>query len=283
MFWDLPTDQKCEWLNLQKFVECYNQINSSDYWRVRCLDIDDRTNSQPELLLENSEQTQVVIERKTVIWPPPVAKLWRIQHDFANRVSSKLGDYFHDDVYVLNINNRDLRVKKQVLDSRIESIVQMILDRQDQIHSTGGIGNKSPVSWSFYRVPKYERTDDMPTSGIIVEINYPFEFFDDDELKTTLKSRSDALIGIQNIFTRQLQDTTKKFFAYPNAQRVMVVQFHTDESVLVTDEDVIKMIQETQIPPTIDEIWIANPEWISQEEFEIAYSRLYLASQNGSR
>jgi len=224
----------------------------------------------------------MVIEHKTVIYPPNAPELWRMQHRFSYSVMKRLSPYFRDALYTLSINAESLRKTRIVVDSLLDEIVGTILAEQDQIRQLGRIRSKSQISWSFRRILEEKIIADTPQFGVIVDISCSYDPFE-EEVEIIRRRYDDALRGISDIFIKRLQDTTKKFFAYPNAQRVMVVQFHTDESVLVTDEDVIKMIQETQIPPTIDEIWIANPEWISQEEFEIAYSRLYLASQNGSR
>ena len=55
-FWFPPSRGKCEWEELKSFVELFNIQFGTKYTLSSCLDQKDRTNPQPEILLEDKDQ-----------------------------------------------------------------------------------------------------------------------------------------------------------------------------------------------------------------------------------
>ncbi|MGA9382447.1 MAG: hypothetical protein WBV73_27115, partial [Phormidium sp.] len=76
---------KCEWEegNLRDFVAQFNQTFGSKYVLVKCLD-KDSTQKQPEVLLKWEGHQNMVIERKTIVYPsdPNYYSLHRRWHKF---------------------------------------------------------------------------------------------------------------------------------------------------------------------------------------------------------
>src|SRR5690242_10980821 len=99
MFWDLPPDGKCEWATLRNFVGQYNMIRGTTYTRSRCLDIEERNQSQPELLLESPSDEPMVVERKILVWPPDFFKYRRTEHDVFNQLQAQVQPHFQDNLY----------------------------------------------------------------------------------------------------------------------------------------------------------------------------------------
>ncbi|MFP4029618.1 MAG: hypothetical protein ACLFWL_17705 [Candidatus Brocadiia bacterium] len=60
---------RCEWRFIRKFVELYNEEKETAYRREVCLDVRNADRKEPEVLLEGSDGGQMVIERKSVVWP----------------------------------------------------------------------------------------------------------------------------------------------------------------------------------------------------------------------
>ena len=62
-----PSSTKCEWRDLSHFVKKYNSENSESFDRTRCLDVEDRSSKQPEVLCKNESGETLVIERKSLL------------------------------------------------------------------------------------------------------------------------------------------------------------------------------------------------------------------------
>ena len=64
-----PPQEKCEWFHLREFVDRYSRSVGKAYTLTACLDVEGRSDKEPELLLNAPEETPIVIERKSVVWP----------------------------------------------------------------------------------------------------------------------------------------------------------------------------------------------------------------------
>ena len=64
-----PPQEKCEWFHLREFVDRYDTSREKAYTLTACLDVEGRSDKEPELLLNAPEETPIVIERKSVVWP----------------------------------------------------------------------------------------------------------------------------------------------------------------------------------------------------------------------
>ena len=100
-----PSTRKCEWYHLKDFVGSYNRGRGIAYTLKACLDVEGRSDKEPELLLNAPGEIPVVIERKTVVWPrDEYFSDHRNEHDlldmFLDRVRSH-GNPFTDSVYQL--------------------------------------------------------------------------------------------------------------------------------------------------------------------------------------
>ncbi len=95
MFSHYQRHGKCEWLEggLDKFVSHYNRECGTSYAHTECLDIvrtGGATEKKPEALVTDGKNgKQMVIERKSVVWPPEYIPRHNNEHDFAEQIRCK--------------------------------------------------------------------------------------------------------------------------------------------------------------------------------------------------
>ena len=51
------------------------------------------------------------------------------------------------------------------------------------------------------------------------------------------------------------------------------MQFHGDDS-LTLDEDVVQIIESAQLPEMIDQVWLAQHDWVGEDEYTVAWNRV---------
>lgn len=119
----------CEWLGgaLDAFVRHLNQSLGTSYALTKCLDIvkiSGLTPKEPEVLLtdENTGQ-QMVIERKSVVWPETYIHQHQLGHKFANIIWKRANGSFRDASYQLVL---DLREFNSLESKKIRDIANKI-------------------------------------------------------------------------------------------------------------------------------------------------------------
>ena len=176
-FWCFPPDSKCEWVDLRSFVKKYNRTHAKTYCRSACLDVESRNDSEPEVLLVAPDEIPIVIERKSVVWPPEHFAGHRNEHDLLHTFVGALcsrSDPFSDDVYQLVVNAISLAGRsKRDVHGVATRIADVVLAHQGEARSSGGIARAEPIPWRFRPVPSCERDESVPTRGIgiVVEVD----------------------------------------------------------------------------------------------------------------
>lgn len=265
MFWCMPPGSKCEWVHLIPFVEHYNSTYNTDFRLKQCLDVAGHT-KQPEVLLESSSGEQMVIERKSIVWPADYFKYHRSEHDFSEAVQEQLTSHFRDDLYVLEVNTSALRGSKAQIQNMAKNIAQQVLSNSVEARNTGLRGT-SPFPWSFHRLPTYLRDGDEPEVGVGV---YIYGGIGEETLVSPTGYQA-ALAGISSQLKDILHETTLKFSTYQHCLRVLVLTFYGD---LPLEEDCFEVVKQTQLPDTVDQVWVTKPCWVSENQWEPSFERL---------
>lgn len=261
MFWCLPPSGKCEWSNLRKFAEQFNDAFSTKYRLSKCLDISDSSKPQPEVLLESVGDKCMVIERKAIVWPRNYLKYHRSEHDFSDSFTPQVSPLFQDDTYLLEISTKHLRGNKAYLQDLAKQIAKMVIAQQAQIMETGATYSSRPIRWRFRQVQEHERDSDTPEKG--VGIAWLSENKNDEAEK--------AQQGISVIIDDFLNEASLKFTDYPDCLRILVLEAYGD---LNEDNVVEQSVQKAVLPQNVDQIWLAEPTWISDIDFEVAYRQV---------
>ena len=83
-----------------------------------------------------------------------------------------------------------------------------------------------------------------------------------------MKGFADGLIG-----KRFKSGFPPKFDDFADCKKLFVAQFFGDRDS-VTDEDIVGIINASQLPKQIDEVWLTGREWVSLDDYELTWERV---------
>lgn len=267
---------KCEWQdgNLRNFVKQFNEDRGTTYALKECLDVAARGTSsasdrQPEVLVTGSQgEKPMVIERKQVV-SESYAKHHANQHLIYETIPDVLLPHLNGDLYALEIDDRSLRDKtKHKVQTEVLQIADYVLARLGFVAQGHAITRKEPFQWQFGRVHAIDRNESMPDTGIGVHIKTN-DVFSRSSLSLIEKTRA----KYEELADLRLAEAAPKFETYLDHRKVVVLEFYCDWW-LFDDDDAQKIVSDARLPPLVDEVWIAIPEWVSDSDYEVAYERV---------
>ncbi len=269
----LPPQGKCEWQHLRGFVSHLNTIDGKSYTRSRCLDVENRKGEEPEVLLESPNEISVVIERKSVVWPREYLRDHGNEHCLGDIVFARLDDLFRDSAYQLAYNEVSLKgKKKREVEEIAKQITSTVLSDLTGAKSPRGIGNRKPIPWRLRPLDPRERNESTPEVGLGITVWGEIE--PDYTPSEILQRQAVAKSGYAREFERAAKKAARKFVSYSDCLKLLLVQFYGSSSLLVLEEDIIDVIQSAQLPNLIDQVWVAQQDWISLDDYEIAWRRI---------
>ena len=269
-YWCMPEDSKCEWAKLIDFMKIYNGATKKEFALTKCLDVFERNIPQPEILAEDKVSgEEMVVEHKIVSWPPDHLQKHRAHHLFMDSFAEELRNEFSDDVYVIEVNAKDIEISKRDTLRIVKEIAAIIRANKDFIFKHSGAKGELPIPWVFRRVSEYERDEEDVTEvgvGVTINKDWYFEEFTDQTIAVTERA-------IQEIIEKHLQQASKKFCTFKKHLRVFVTEAYSSNAH-VNNELVEKVISNIKPPENIDEIWVGMPRWISENDYVPTYRRI---------
>ena len=267
MFIHYEKPSKCEWLEggLDEFVSHYNRECSRSYSHTECLDVvraGGATPKAPEVLVTDSATGhRMAIERKAVIWPPKYVPKHKNEHAFASAVWQAIGPRFKDAHYKLTVRSKQM---EGLADADYQKIGRHIGLAVTQLSPADlPIERSAPVWWSLC-------LDDMPfyeeQKGVVVS-------HVDDELTLEVFDTDEAKLGTVAEMQKQLENASLKFADYSDARRLVLLDFYGTE---LHEDDIPPILAAISIPAVIDEIWMTVKDWISHDDFQIGYERIFV-------
>jgi hypothetical protein len=260
---------KCEWRGgaLDAFVKHYNEISGTKYVLTECLDvvrISGLTLKEPEVLLtDTNTSTQMVIERKSVVWPKSYIYQHGLGHEFAGLIWNGAKGLFQEAGYKLSVRSGELRglSGKQVRDAgkQIGEAVSKLTPADLPIRRA------QPIEWSFRVIEPGEEEEDF--KGIAIN-----EF---GSMGLDGSEREEAVVGIPLEIQEQLNAAVEKFRRYENQLKLVLLDFYSEE---LWEDDIPPMMKSILIPEGVDEIWRTVRDWVSANDYEVGYDRLYIRS-----
>ncbi len=286
-------DGKCEWnKGLKHFAAQFNETYGKEYSLSKCLDISKKGTKhkqgtkqpkQPEVLLEASGDQPMVIECKKIVCPKDYYKNHQRFHDFFNSFKSAFNkDLKHtlpQGFYVLCINESIYQHSQRELDKLAIQIVQHIKDNIDEFLVSDLITIKDPIHCCFRCdcIPESRPDDTLATSGLrlYLEFNlHPLAFNEKRiEAEQIIKTELDGYLdptGEESI--------KEKFKEYTNCVKILILElcgnfiFIPDFKTIIEIINNSKIINDSSIPPIVDQIWLAVPE--DESEHIIIYHRV---------
>ena len=102
-------------------------------------------------MLKACGESSIVIERKSIVWPPGNEyladhhKSHQLLEDFVRRLKQR-GNPFAESAYQLVVNDRDLKGKGKKEVTRIaEQIADVVWSNEPNVKSQSGIGKRDPI------------------------------------------------------------------------------------------------------------------------------------------
>ena len=275
MFSCLPHSNEHEWCNLTGFVSQYSELHGKAYSVVAFPERENRNTKEPEVLLKvPGEKVRIAIERKSVVQPLDDRHMAKHRNEhylfdgFLEQLTSR-GYDCTDTVYCLEVHERDLTDRRQKEVPKIaERLAAVVMRNWARINeSFQGIGGATPIPWRFRVLPSEERDFDDPEDGIVFKVN----------LISTLMGSPEWIaeerLAYAKEFERQAASAADKFVQYPDCRKLFLVQFFGDILGGVGDEEIIEMTKSARLPEAIDEVWVAQLEWVGLRESEIIWVR----------
>jgi hypothetical protein len=276
---DKTPGRRCEWKggNLHDFVRQFNDSRGTTYQLAECLDthqpnIPSPGLKQPEVLLKGrNDERPMVIERKQV-----VAESYAIHHGnlhvLYKVIPEALARHFGDALYALDIADASLQGKrKREVQAATDEIVNHVVANIESVKAGAFVGSQRPFPWRFGRVPDQMRADNSPEAGIGVQIHESNSQVDNPQ--AILRQVEEAYAETKMMLERRLTEAAPKFIAHQDHLKVVVLEFYGDCNLL-DEDDAKRMVTAVGLPALIDEVWVAQHEWISEWDYEIGYERV---------
>ena len=273
VFCCFPAGSKCEWAHLRGFVAQYNEANDKAYTRTACLDVGERQTKQPELLLEAAGETPMVIEHKSIVWPPAYFSDHDNEHLLGELVASSVGDLFKGSIYELKLFEKSLKSKKKrEVEEFAEQIACILRSNEAQAKTQRGLSSKKPLPWSFHARSPMEIEEAGWKTGIVMTVSSGTW---SDGLAEILDSDDrEARAGFTEQFEHAAENASGKFDEYSHCLKLLLVQFHGDSSFTLDDEDVLEIVRSANLPAMIDQVWVARQGWVSEDDYELSWQHV---------
>ena len=270
-----PPSNQCEWVHLRGFVDHYNRVLGKAYGLSQCLEVERRNEKVPEVLLTASGEPSMVIERKAIVWPPNYFSDHRKEDDLFRHFKKKLqlaGNPFTDSTYVLTVKDTYLKGQhNKQIEGFGRRIADIVLCDVAAAKTSFGIKKRDPIPWWFRPLPPQRKDDAGSDSGILYEIYLDSKL---SNLTDSLESTEVAKSGYAKELQRCAFAADQKFVQFTDCVKVFLVQFCGDDLDLLDEEDVKDIVRTAKLPESIDQVWVAYDNWVSELDHEIAWARV---------
>jgi hypothetical protein len=266
----IPESGGCERPFTDVLVAHLNRVEGAQYMHRACLDVANSTIPQPEALYVDAENgRQLVIERKSISWPVDYPYRHSNDHVVGDLFARELRDLTVDDLYEIRLPML-MEGKRDVLLGYADQAIKQIRAKWFSVASGSGLKGRSGDRWwwAFHKLPEWERQDNAPSKGLQITWAGPSLSFDDfldpSSLPDTLAAAIDKIYA----------NCSAKFASYPEARRVLLLDPHGD--LQTESADWWQKVWESMPPPPgIGEVWSGIFDWITDEEQDWTFGRLY--------
>lgn len=112
----------------------------------------------------------MVIEHKITVYPPDYHKYHRAHHFFMKNLSVVLSPKFDDDLYMIEINIKDVEVKESEISRIITGLVEQVLRDKYKLVEAFDITGISPIPWLVRRASESEREYGKAMHGLVINL-----------------------------------------------------------------------------------------------------------------
>lgn len=262
----LPKSGGCERQRTDPFVDHLNWLEGTNYRHDVCLDVVYRNSPQPEALyIDTNSGKRLVIERKSLVWPPEYTVGHKNDHFVRDLIIEGLTDLTDDDPYELKLESAVSGTKEE-LQKFADLIIEIVRTRFLEIRSGMEVGSTQiGRRWAFWLGDRSDRRfQNAPETGLGFHWDIPQS--KDVELKppeTFLKEASRLFVAC-----------VPKFEPYMDARRILVIEQFGDIRYMGAWR--WKGFLEIVVPPpAITEIWDGMFDWLDDYERGWTFEKLY--------
>ena len=250
----LPKSYDCEHQVTNPFVEYLNCLRNTSFIHVSCLDKVRRsvkkTPSTPDVLYRDEQTGQpLVIEHKSLIWPPELAKRHQNDHYLVDELLLLLEPEIVDGPFALELPHL-LDASKNEIKAFAKDIATTIAKAKDSLLSGTIISSsKAGRCWRISQVNLYD------IRSLEAGIFFPMSPLDE-------KNSSRTRIPRAKVLSELLSNAAKKFVTYGNAQRIVRLEVIGETALTFR---MGKLLKRETVPEGIDEVWIALYDYFDDD------------------
>jgi hypothetical protein len=212
----LPNSGGCERQRTDPFVDYLNWLEGTNYHHDVCLDVIYRNSPQPEALYtDTASGDRLVIERKSLVWPPEYTVGHKNDHFVRELVIDGLTELTNDDAYELNLEPAVSGTKEE-LEEFARLIIQTVRTRFLEIRSGMEVGSSQVGRrWAFWRGDRSDRRfQNAPEVGLGIHWEIP-------QSKDLGRKPPE---GFLKEASRLFGACVAKFEPYMDARRILVIE-----------------------------------------------------------
>jgi hypothetical protein len=261
----IPHSGGCERPATDALVHHLNWRDGTQYEHRGCLDQLDRINAQPECLYaDNVTGRELVIERKSLLWPASYAHHHAKDHELANAIFAAVAGVEFPHAYTLAMPHMGTQ-PKALLIAAGQRIGQQIREHHAKLQACRSlrINCLGKTFTLTIRAPE-DRSENEPDRGITLTWDLPWTPTDPTPLAEKLADQ------LQKIFAA----CVNKFATYTNARRILLLDPHGDLAFTST-ESWRTLFTNLTPPDAIDDIWIGQHSTDDFDEDEWFIDNLY--------
>jgi hypothetical protein len=241
----------CERAGTEPFIEHLNRLGKTRYVYKSCLDVLNRETPQPETLyVDEILNESVVIERKSIIWPPNYARGHANDHFVREQISKELDRIEFKDLYCLQLpwliegTKDELRAFSRGVAAQIKTLY-FSLELGQVVRSRSRPGRE----WTFYIQPEEERYEEAPDQGL----GFVWLYKGYDEALVQAERLPPELEKALNTIYRSC---SRKFAGYLGSHRILLLHPYGD-LVHMPGSWWDEALTKCPPPPIVNEAWLA--------------------------
>ncbi|MBN1458501.1 MAG: hypothetical protein JXA57_03130 [Armatimonadetes bacterium] len=252
----LPNLCKCELPDLLPFIEFINSSENRQYQLERCLDTRSGCGAQPEALFREPNTdppSDLVLEHKSIEWPPGAIERHRIEHEFTDQISDALSEI------------RDLapwefklwpipKSSKRTRAHWVSALRRAVSKHRDLLLDGGELSQRQPYAFTLHQLspghPDYEAGENgiMFVFSAAPRRQGDFTIFDHEVPPDVLRRQIESF----------LLSTCSKFADYEGYRRVLLLEGFYELGYYVAGDDVLSASRGLLLPPHLDEVWYCD-------------------------
>ncbi|MCB0172093.1 MAG: hypothetical protein KDJ97_16205 [Anaerolineae bacterium] len=250
-FYYLPPTNANEWNHLKNFVSQFNYEFNTSFQLDNLPELENRDSPQPEAILKDSHFC-IAIERKIIVWPFDYFHHHSLWHSFAESICDKIGLYFDDDIYTLEINDVELPNRKFKIEETANQIADEIIKYQSNLKNDPVmVYDTEPLDWRFYKLPEYERDDEFGEPGIVFSAKVTPQV-PTPEIVEQIKGQ------LQQKINHFFSQAVKKFADYEHFECILVLEPYVELFGAISYSEILESLTEISVPKQIDQVWLAE-------------------------